>query len=64
MDSAPDFNLRDIICSLQHLYGRNWVNAMGIIDGDGVSCYRAEPSGRTVYLVRAYVCEREGYDVY
>ena len=39
--------------SLQHLYGKSWSNALGIVDEAGaVSCYLAEPSGRTLFLVR------------
>ena len=37
--------------SLQHCYGRNFTNALGIVDDAGVSCYIAEPSGRTVFMV-------------
>jgi hypothetical protein len=36
---------------LQHIYGKNWTNALSIVDEAGVTCYVAEPSGRTVYLV-------------
>ena len=53
--NRTNMHLYFITCfSLQHCYGRNFTNALGIVDDAGVSCYIAEPSGRTVFMVGVY----------
>ena len=39
--------------SLQHLHGKNWTNALQIVDEGGVTCYQSQHSGRKVYQVGA-----------
>ncbi|KAG1673284.1 hypothetical protein FOA52_002564 [Chlamydomonas sp. UWO 241] len=40
------------LLQLHHLYGKNWVNALRLVDDCGVTCYVAQPSGRTAFRVK------------
>eukprot|EP00955_Chlamydomonas_euryale_P096703 365028-Chlamydomonas_euryale.AAC.20 len=37
---------------LHHLYGKNWLNALRLVDEGGITCYVAQPSERKVFKVK------------
>mmetsp|Transcript_22969 Transcript_22969/g.68293 ORF Transcript_22969/g.68293 Transcript_22969/m.68293 type:complete len:151 (+) Transcript_22969:221-673(+) len=42
----------DQLLKLHHLYGKNWLNALRLVDEGGITCYVAQPSERKVFKVK------------